>query len=205
MPSSRSNYTAKDIAELMFAEVYIQIPRAIISDRDVLFTSLFWTHLTHRLIGIKQKMSSVYHPETDGLTERANRTVGQMLRSNIGPTKDWVTRLPAIEFAIKLTRSESTGYSPFFLNTGCLPRLMVWNTPGKDEYPNIHVYTQRMKLALWNAHDALLSARVKQTIHTNWKRSACLFVTGDLVYVSTKNINLPKETFRKLIPKYMGL
>ena len=75
---SRSNYTAKDIAELMFAEVYKHhgLPRAIISDRDVLFTSLFWTHL-NRLIGIKQKMSSAYHPEIDGSTERANRTIGQ--------------------------------------------------------------------------------------------------------------------------------
>ena len=101
---SRSNYTAKDVAELMFTEVYKHhgLPRAIISDRDVLFTSLFWTNL-NKLIGIKQKMLSAYHPETDGSTERANRTVGQMLRSCIGPNqKDWVSRLPAIEFAINL-------------------------------------------------------------------------------------------------------
>ena len=119
MPS-RSNYTAKDIAELMFAEVYKHhgLPRAITSDRDVLLTSLFWTYL-NRLIGIKQKMPTAYHPGTDGSTEQANRTIGQMLRSSIGPTqKDWVTRLSAIEFAINLARSESTGYSPFFLNTG---------------------------------------------------------------------------------------
>ncbi|KIJ60875.1 hypothetical protein HYDPIDRAFT_70471, partial [Hydnomerulius pinastri MD-312] len=57
---------------------------------------------------------------------RANRTLGQMLRSCIGPSqKDWVSRLPAIEFAINLARSDSTGYSPFFLNTGRMPRTMV--------------------------------------------------------------------------------
>jgi len=101
---SQTTYTAKDIAELMFAEVYKLhgLPRTIVSDRDVLFTSLFWTHL-NKLMGVKQRMSSAYHPETDGSTERANRTIGQMLRSCIGPTqKDWVTRLPAIEFAINL-------------------------------------------------------------------------------------------------------
>ena len=77
---SRSTYTARDVAELMFAEVYKHhgLPHAIISDCDVLFTSLFWTHL-NRLIGIKQKMSSAYHPEMDGSTEHANRTIGQML------------------------------------------------------------------------------------------------------------------------------
>jgi len=59
---SRTDYTAKDIAELMFHEVYRLhgLPRAIISDRDVLFTSLFWTHL-NKLIGVCQKMSSAYH------------------------------------------------------------------------------------------------------------------------------------------------
>ena len=117
---SRTDYTAKNIAELMFHEVFRLhgLPRAIISNRDVLFTSLFWTHL-NRLIGIRQKMSSTYHPETDGSTERANRTIGQMLRACIGTTqKDWVMRLPAIEFAINTARSESTGYAPFFLNTG---------------------------------------------------------------------------------------
>ena len=72
-----------------------------VSDRDVLFTSLFWTYL-NRLIRIKQKMLSVYHPETDDSTiERANCTISQMLRSSIGPTqKDWVMCLPAIEFVL---------------------------------------------------------------------------------------------------------
>lgn len=64
---SQTTYTAKDIAELMFAEVYKHhgLPRTIVSDRNVLFTSLFWTHL-NKLMGVKQCTSSAYHPETDG-------------------------------------------------------------------------------------------------------------------------------------------
>ncbi len=60
----RMNYKAKDVAELVFEEVYKLhgLPKGIVSDRDSLFTSLFWTHL-HRLIGTKLKMSSAYHPE----------------------------------------------------------------------------------------------------------------------------------------------
>ena len=117
---SRINYTARDIVELMFSEVYKHhgLPRSIVSDRDVLFTSQFWTHL-NKLIGVKQRMTSAYHPETDGSTKRANRTIGQILRSCVGPNqKDWVAKLPMIEFAINLARSKSTGYSPFFLNSG---------------------------------------------------------------------------------------
>lgn len=107
---SRVNYTAKEVAELVFAEVYKHhgLPRAIISDRDVLFTSTFWTHM-NELLGINQRMSSAYHPESDGSTERVNRTIGQMVRAIISPTQtDWVTKLPAIEFAINTSSSEST-------------------------------------------------------------------------------------------------
>jgi len=203
---SRDDYTAKDVAELMFVEVYRHhgLPRAIISDRDVLFTSTFWTHL-NQLIGVKMKMSSAYHPETDGSTERANRTVGQMLRSCIGPTQhDWVLKLPAIEFAINSAHSESTGYAPFFLNMGRMPRSMIWNAPESNEYPSVRVYAQKMKNALMAAHDALLTARVKQTEQANKKRRMCPFVKGDLVYVSTKNVRLERGTSRKLFPKFIG-
>ena len=67
------------------------LPKHIISDRDVLFTSIFWGHL-HKLMGTKLKMSSAYHPETDGSMEWANRTVMQMLRQRINEKQtNWVT------------------------------------------------------------------------------------------------------------------
>jgi hypothetical protein len=98
----RINYTAQDLAELMFENVYKHhgLPKNIISNRDVLFTSVFWGHL-HKLIGTTLKMSSAYHPQTDGSTERANRTITQMLRQCINPDqKDWVAKLPTIQFVI---------------------------------------------------------------------------------------------------------
>jgi transposase InsO family protein len=124
---SRINYTARQLAELMFESIYKLhgLPKSIVSDRDVLFTSTFWKRL-HELMGTKLSMSSAYHPESDGGTERANRTVTQMLRQCIQPNqRDWVSKLPAIEFAINSARSESTGFSPFFLNTGCMPRSLL--------------------------------------------------------------------------------
>jgi hypothetical protein len=98
----RINYNARQMAELMYEEVYKHhgIPVNIISDRDVLFTSVFWEHL-HRLLGSKLRMSSAYHPQTDGATERANCTITQMLRQCVNDKQnDWVAKLPAIEFAI---------------------------------------------------------------------------------------------------------
>lgn len=99
---SRINYNATQLAELVFENIYKLhgLPQTIISDRDVLFISTFWSRL-HRLIGTKLRLSSAYHPQSDGSTERANRTVTQMLRQCIQPDqKDWVAKLPAIEFAI---------------------------------------------------------------------------------------------------------
>ena len=203
---SRMDSTVRDVAELVFSEVYKHhgLPRKIVSDRDTLFTSTFWTHLK-RLIGIEQRLSSAYHPQTDSATEHANCTIGQMLRSCIGPQQwDWVSRLPGIEFAINSSQSKTTGYAPFFLNSGRLSRAFIWNNPSKDEYLSVRVFTQRMKHAVMEVHDAILEARVKQTRHANKKHQPTPFKLGDLTYVSTKNMSLPKGQAQKLTPRYIS-
>lgn len=203
---SRINYNARQVSELIFEEVYKLhgLPRSIVSDRDVLFTSSFWTNL-HKLIGTKLHMSSSYHPQSDGSTERANRTIGQMLRQCVDDNqKNWVAKLPSIEFAINSARSDSTGYAPFFLNTGRMPRSMIWNDAPSGEYPGVANFARQRKLALMSAHDSIIAARVKQTRSANRKRQLAPFKEGELVYVSTKNISFPKGLARKLIPKFMG-
>ena len=203
----RTDYMARDVAKLIFAKVYKHhgLPRSIISDRDSLFTSTFWTHL-QRLIGVNQQLSSTYHPQTDGATEQANWTVGQMLRACISPRqRDWVAQLPAIEFAINLSRSETTGYAPFFLNSGRMPHTFIWNNLSKDEYPSMCVFAQHMKHAVMSMHNAILGTHVKQTRNTNRKWQLSPFIKGDLIYVSTENMSLPKGLAQKLVPKYIGL
>jgi len=203
VPSAQS-YRARDIADLMFTNVYKLhgIPRKIISDRDSLFTGQFWDHL-NKLVGVDLRRSSAYHPQSDGLTERTNRTLGQMLRQCVSPTqKDWATKLPAIEFALNSARSDSTGFSPFFLNTGRVPRPMIWDS--STQYPGVRSFAAKMKEALLAAHDALLSARVKMTRQANRHRRPAPFMTGDFVYLSTKNLSLPKGRSRKLFPKFIG-
>ncbi|KZT22470.1 hypothetical protein NEOLEDRAFT_1020321, partial [Neolentinus lepideus HHB14362 ss-1] len=107
-----------------------------------------------------------------------------MLRQCIGVKQsDWVTKLPAIEFAINLSRSASTGFSPFFLNTGRMPRTMIWNAADKDEYPGVRVYAQRVKQAIMTAHDSIIAARTKQTRDANRHRRPAPFQEKDLVYI----------------------
>ena len=201
---SRSDYKAKDVAELVYENIYKLhgLPAQIISDRDSLFTSTFWQTL-HKLIGTELRLSSSFHPQTDGSTERANRTIGQMLRMCIDiDQKNWANRLPAIEFALNSARSDTTGFAPFFLNYGRLPRTMLVNE--KSEYPAVKKFAQNLKSAILSAHDAIIAARVKQTKNANRKRIPSPFVNGDLVYISTQNISIPKGKARKLFPKFVG-
>ena len=202
---TKQTYRATDIAELMFEAVYKLhgLPERIISDRDSLFTSKFWKRL-HRLLGTELRMSSAFHPQTDGATERANRTMTQMIRQCVSPDqKDWVSKLPGIEFAINSARSSTTGFSPFQLNYGRNPSPMIWR--GQEEFPGVRKFAERMKMAVMGAHDSIIAARVTNTVQANRKRAAVQYQVGDLVYLSTKNISMPKGRARKLAPKYLGL
>src|ERR1700726_1056339 len=76
--------TARQVAEIVMDRVvrHQGMPRAIISDRDGRFTSSFWQSLW-KLMGTELKMSTSYHPQTDGQTERQNRTLEESLRAYV--------------------------------------------------------------------------------------------------------------------------
>ena len=64
-------------------------------------------------------MSTVFHPQTDGATERANRSIAQILRTVVSnDQRDWSDKCPMVEFAINRTIHATTGYAPFELNYG---------------------------------------------------------------------------------------
>jgi hypothetical protein len=107
------------------------MPREIISDRDTRFTSAFWKEVC-RLLSIRQGLSTAYHPQTDGQTERTNRILEDMLRHYVNPTlDDWDEHLDAVEFAVNNAWQESIRTTPFFLNYGLRP-----HTPSEVELPS---------------------------------------------------------------------
>jgi hypothetical protein len=77
----RNDYTAEQLAYIFYDRIirHYGIPKSIISDRDKLFTSNFWTTLL-AAIGTKRKLSTAYYPQTDGQTERTNRIMKTYLR-----------------------------------------------------------------------------------------------------------------------------
>jgi transposase InsO family protein len=81
-----------ELAHLFFTGWYCEngMPLELISDRDKLFVSQFWRAL-HKLTGIKLKLSTAYHPQTDGTSERTNKTVNQCIRYHVERNqKGWV-------------------------------------------------------------------------------------------------------------------
>ena len=89
------------------------IPRSITSDRDKLFTSNYWRTLVAS-IGTKLRMSTAYHPQTDGQTERTNQTMETYLRHYVNQKQDnWVSLLPMAQLAYNDKESATTRLSPF--------------------------------------------------------------------------------------------
>jgi hypothetical protein len=180
------------------------LPSTIVSDHDSKFTSKWWTEL-HKIMGAKLLMSTSFHPQTDGQTEHANRSIGQIFRATVAPDqKNWVDCIDLTEFAINASVSETTKYALFELNGGYLPS-MIREIKGRDAPKGVREFARTALDNLARAHDAIIEARVFQTVRANKKRSdEPLVKVGDLVFLSTENLNLPKNRTRKLRPKFIG-
>ena len=129
-----SKVTAEDTARLFFERVFAAhgLPREVISDRGPQFTGHFWRQLCSRF-SVRPALSTAFHPQTDGQTERMNRVIEDTLRHFVGPRQDaWDDLLPYVEFAMNNSKSISTGHTPFFLNYGKHPVTpLTWHLPAE--------------------------------------------------------------------------
>ncbi|KAJ9515797.1 hypothetical protein QJQ45_008695 [Haematococcus lacustris] len=182
--------TASTLARLFFDNVFRLhgLPKVIVSDRDPRFTSIFWQEL-FKLTGTHLNVSTANHPQTDGQTERANRTLEDMLRNFVSPHHDdWDQHLTAAEFAYNASVQASTGYSPFRLNSGQEPYTPLTlaaphvSVPGDNE--SAAAYVHRMAADLASATHHLVKAQERQTTNANKKRSDHTFAVGDMVYLA---------------------
>ena len=120
-----SHPTAEEAARLFIYLVVARhgIPAKIISDRGTQFESAVWRETVERL-GSRVALATTHHPQTNGITERANRTLLQMIRRVcVGRGASWVKWLPLLEFAYNSSVHSSTKVSPFFVNHGYCPQV----------------------------------------------------------------------------------
>jgi hypothetical protein len=197
------NCTAADAAHLMLQHVVRLhgVPEHVISDRDPRFTSHFWKEFcTH--LGTVIAMSTAYHPQTDGQTERANRVIEEVLRHFISSDmKSWEEFLPMVEFAMNNAKNASTGETPFYLNYGKHPRPPT-APPSSSDLPVLDNILRTLDTALIRVKRLLQAAQARQKAYADQHRRPHNFQPGDQVLLSSRNIQLQHPS--KLNPKFLG-
>lgn len=139
--------SSEDLADLYLLHVFRLhgLPSSITSDRGSTFASAF-TRRLHELLGITTRLTTAYHPQANGQTERTNQTLETYLRSFISYQQDdWVTLLPLAEFAFNNATSDSTQKSPFFANYGYDPRFDLVSSSGASSVPAAEAYQDRLR------------------------------------------------------------
>ena len=111
---------------------YYGLPDLIISNRGAIFMSKFWSSLCY-FLDIKRRLSTAFHPQTDGQTKRQNSTMEAYLRAFINfEQNDWAKLLPMAEFAYNNAKNTSIGHTPFELNCG----YHLWMSYKEDVNPH---------------------------------------------------------------------
>jgi hypothetical protein len=172
------NVTASQLASIFVEHVFKLhgLPSSIISDRDPRFTSKFWKALFKRL-GTQLRMSTSHHPETDGQTERTNRTVEEMLRAFVNyKQNNWDEYLALVEFAYNNSIQASTGVTPFFANYGqhpSTPTSLLLKKPDNLETSNVAAaedFVNKMNSIISIIQDRLRLAQDRQSKYVDKKR-----------------------------------
>ncbi len=99
------------------------VPKSIVIDQGLLFTSKFWSLLCY-FVDIKKKLFTFFQPQIDGQIERQNSTIEAYLRAFVNwKQDDWARLLLMAEFAYNNIKNANTGHNPFKLNYGYHPKV----------------------------------------------------------------------------------
>ena len=187
------------------------VPGVIVSDRDVRFTARFWRSWWAGR-GVELAFSTAYHPQTDGQTERENRTVKEIMRTVVDERgEEWDEYLPMVEMALNSAKQASTGMSPFKMVYGremTLPVDTRLKTRVAVDNPAVEALGDRLKGIWEKATEQIGRAKQRQEVNANRERREESFAVGDKVMLSTEEMKLvgTRELNRSVqfLPKYIG-
>ena len=183
-----------------------RLPESIISDRGLQFAAGLMREL-NEMLGIKSKLSTAFHPQTDGQTKRVNQELEQYLRMFIDHRQEqWPEWLGMAEFAYNNKAHLSTRTSPFKANYGQDPR-MEFEGRKKGKYEEAEKFIEKMKEIQEEAKAALGKAQADMRKYADKKRSNIEeYKVGNLVMLSTKDLKYQMVGRRteKLTERFVG-
>jgi len=203
----KEEFGLEHLAYLFLKAIYKlqSLPTKIISDRGTVFDSKFWLTLSAKL-GIKNKMSTAYHPQTDGQTEWLNQTLEQYLRCFINyKQNNWVEYLPTAEFTYNSTKYATTGKLPFNMMYGynLLTFYKPYSTKHWEQKASLDVEKLKILHKQVQADLDFINQRTAYYYNAHHGKEPNL-KKGDRVYLLRRNITTkwPNEklNFKKLGP-----
>ena len=188
------SYGAPEFANLFVKHVFRAhgLPSSIVSDRDPRWTSHFWKTV-FTLLGTQLNMSTAFHPQSDGQSERSFRTLQQMLRAFVSPRQDdWAEHLPLLEFAYNNSKQASTGFIPFEMCYGRKPATPFTRAlPVSNHVPAADAFIENLQSTMRLAKQAVHTAQAQMAAAANKHRSADVpYEVGDVVLLNNQNLSL---------------
>ncbi|GJU31939.1 putative reverse transcriptase domain-containing protein [Tanacetum coccineum] len=204
----REDYKTEKLARIYINEIVTKhgVPVSIISDRDGRFASHFWQVL-QKALGTQVFMSTAYHPETDGQSERTIQTLEDMLRACVMDFGgSWDTHLPLVEFSYNNSYHKSIKCSPFEALYGRKCRSpVIWNEVGESQLIGPEL-VQETTEKIVQIRERLRTARSRQKCYADRRRKPLEFQVGDRVLL---RVSPWKGVVRfgkrgKLAPRFVG-
>jgi len=206
IPNQEATTVAKALVDNMFCR--FSIPRQLHSDQGAQFESGLIKELS-KMLQINKTRTTPYHPQSDGLVERLNRTIISMLATTVNDQGgEWEEHLPRVTFAYNTSEQVSTGFTPFYMMFGRQARIpldiMFDTLVAETQNPNQYVW--KLRKSLQSAHDLarnnLKKAACRQKELYDYKVYGKPYAVGDLVWLCSPAV--PRGQARKLFCPWRG-
>lgn len=178
-------FSALDVAEAYMQHIHRLhgLPQSLISDRDRIFTSTLWTTL-FKLAGTQLRMSSSYHPQTDGQTERVNKCLETFLRCFVHACpSQWSRWLALAEYWYNTSFHSAVGTTPFEVLYGHKPRYFGLSASAACRSDDLVEWLHEREKMQALIRDHLLRAQTRMKQQADQHRSEHSFAVGDWVYL----------------------